>query len=129
MTRSINRHYDISGSVMAYSKGAMKHVKALKDALDEGRLSEKMHLGERRYPVTGTPKQIQDNAEMSRSPIIYGPVGLYTEAPEDEHNGADLVNQLEAHIVPRLIDLVILGHNASGREKISCHRNPKANPG
>ncbi|KAJ6152033.1 hypothetical protein N7497_006352 [Penicillium chrysogenum] len=34
---------------------------------------------------------------------------LYTEAPEDEHNGADLVNQLEAHIVPRLIDLVILG--------------------
>ncbi|OQE29029.1 hypothetical protein PENFLA_c004G11001 [Penicillium flavigenum] len=34
---------------------------------------------------------------------------IYTEAPEDEHNGADLVNQLEAHIVPRLIDLIILG--------------------
>ncbi|KAJ6188309.1 hypothetical protein N7519_003217 [Penicillium mononematosum] len=34
---------------------------------------------------------------------------IYTEAPEDECNGADLVNQLEAHIVPRLIDLIILG--------------------
>jgi hypothetical protein len=34
---------------------------------------------------------------------------IYTEAPEDGHNGADLVNQLEAHIVPRLIDLIILG--------------------
>ncbi|CAG7955180.1 unnamed protein product [Penicillium nalgiovense] len=34
---------------------------------------------------------------------------IYAEAPEDEHNGADLVNQLEAHIVPRLIDLIILG--------------------
>ncbi|KAJ5513560.1 hypothetical protein N7463_003112 [Penicillium fimorum] len=34
---------------------------------------------------------------------------VYTEAPEDEENGAHLVNQLEAHIVPRLIDLIILG--------------------
>ncbi|KAJ5959692.1 uncharacterized protein N7479_006842 [Penicillium vulpinum] len=34
---------------------------------------------------------------------------IYTEAPEDEENGAYLVNQLEAHIVPRLIDLIILG--------------------
>lgn len=34
---------------------------------------------------------------------------LYEEAPEDEEQGAYLVNQLEAHIVPRLIDLVIFG--------------------
>ncbi|KAJ5499184.1 hypothetical protein N7453_008235 [Penicillium expansum] len=34
---------------------------------------------------------------------------VYTEAPEDEDDGAHLVNQLEAHIVPRLIDLIILG--------------------
>ncbi|KAI3243046.1 hypothetical protein DTO012A7_1863 [Penicillium roqueforti] len=34
---------------------------------------------------------------------------IYTEAPENEDDGAQLVNQLEAHIVPRLIDLVILG--------------------
>jgi hypothetical protein len=34
---------------------------------------------------------------------------VYTEAPEDEENGAHLVNQLEAHIIPRLIDLIILG--------------------
>lgn len=34
---------------------------------------------------------------------------IYTEAPEDEDDGAHLVNQLEAHIVPRLIDLIILG--------------------
>ncbi|KGO74782.1 hypothetical protein PITC_083910 [Penicillium italicum] len=34
---------------------------------------------------------------------------IYTEAPEDEDDGAQLVNQLEAHIVPRLIDLIILG--------------------
>ncbi|KOS46414.1 hypothetical protein ACN38_g2598 [Penicillium nordicum] len=34
---------------------------------------------------------------------------IYTEAPEDEEDGAHLVNQLEAHIVPRLIDLIIHG--------------------
>ncbi|KAJ5773352.1 hypothetical protein N7457_008248 [Penicillium paradoxum] len=34
---------------------------------------------------------------------------LYTEAPEDDDEGAHLVNQLEAHIVPRLIDLIIRG--------------------
>ncbi|CAG8892370.1 unnamed protein product [Penicillium egyptiacum] len=34
---------------------------------------------------------------------------IYTEAPEDEDDGAHLVNQLEAHIVPRLIDLIVLG--------------------
>ncbi|KAJ5383940.1 hypothetical protein N7517_001851 [Penicillium concentricum] len=34
---------------------------------------------------------------------------VYTEAPENEENGAHLINQLEAHIVPRLIDLIILG--------------------
>ncbi|EKV06345.1 hypothetical protein Pdw03_3496 [Penicillium digitatum] len=34
---------------------------------------------------------------------------IYTEAPEDEDDGAHLVNQLEAHVIPRLIDLVILG--------------------
>lgn len=34
---------------------------------------------------------------------------IYTEAPEDEEDGANLVNQLEAHIVPRLIDLIIHG--------------------
>ncbi|OQD71910.1 hypothetical protein PENPOL_c001G06154 [Penicillium polonicum] len=34
---------------------------------------------------------------------------IYTEAPEDEEDGAHLVNQLEAHIIPRLIDLIIYG--------------------
>ncbi|OQE03754.1 hypothetical protein PENSOL_c001G01782 [Penicillium solitum] len=34
---------------------------------------------------------------------------IYTEAPDDEEDGAHLVNQLEAHIVPRLIDLIIHG--------------------
>ena len=37
---------------------------------------------------------------------------IYTEAPENEDDGAHLVNQLEAHIVPRLIDLMILGFKA-----------------
>lgn len=37
---------------------------------------------------------------------------IYTEAPEDEEDGAHLVNQLEAHIVPRLIDLIIHGFKA-----------------
>lgn len=34
---------------------------------------------------------------------------IYTEAPEDEEEGAYLVNQLEAHIVPRLIELTLSG--------------------
>ncbi|KAJ5550535.1 hypothetical protein N7535_001522 [Penicillium sp. DV-2018c] len=34
---------------------------------------------------------------------------IYSEATEDEQGGGYLVNQLEAHVVPRLIDLLILG--------------------
>jgi hypothetical protein len=37
---------------------------------------------------------------------------IYSEAPEDEEEGAYLVNQLEAHIVPRLIDLMVFGFKA-----------------
>ena len=52
-------HYDISGGVMARSKVVMRHVKTLKDAVNDGRLRETTHRIPQR-PLAYRPFQLEE---------------------------------------------------------------------
>ncbi|OQE46256.1 hypothetical protein PENCOP_c001G01769 [Penicillium coprophilum] len=94
-----------------------KTLKAHADPSTKGHFRDIMKLIERLRKLFETMTNDPASASFSRNQcsLIANSIFkenqwiIYTEAPEDEEYGAHLVNQLEAHVVPRLIDLIILG--------------------